>query len=268
MIGRLRLALALAWVALATAVLVPPQMLAMRTGWWSENAVRGLWHRIVVRALGFRVHVTGALATERPLLVCCNHVSWTDISVLASLYDLSFIAKADLNGWPVLGRLFRLQRAIYVEREARRRSGEQAETLASRLTQGDAIVLFPEGSTDDGNLLLPFKSTLFAAAGMAAARHPGKAIHIQPAAICYARLHGLPMGRMHRPVAAWIGDEDFIPHVGRLLRSGGFDVEVRFGEPIAFPAGTERKAMAARVEAEVRALFAQTLCNPAGGRGK
>ena len=114
MIGRIRLVVALSSVVVSTLVLTPFHLLAMKTGWYGENRVRGLWHRINVKALGIRIHQHGAMTEKRPLLIASNHISWTDIEVLASLFDISFIAKSDIDGWPVIGKLFRLQRPVYV----------------------------------------------------------------------------------------------------------------------------------------------------------
>src|SRR4030095_9702864 len=95
-----------------------------------------LWHRIVVRALGIRVTVHGTLAPERPLMLASNHISWTDILVVSSIAKVCFIAKSELGGWPIFGTLARLQRTVFVERERRRKSGEQASELAGRLAGG------------------------------------------------------------------------------------------------------------------------------------
>src|SRR5690606_36985320 len=179
-----------------------------------------------------RVRIHGTMSGARPLLLAANHVSWTDIMVLGAFNNLAFIAKSEMAGWPVLGSLARLQRTVFIERERRRKSGEQASEIAARLAAGDAMVLFAEGTTGDGNLLLPFKSTLFGAANIAIAEGGTDKVFIQPVAIAYTRLHGLPMGRQHRVVAAWIGDMDLVPHIGRLLAEGAVDVEVHFGEPL------------------------------------
>jgi lyso-ornithine lipid O-acyltransferase len=85
-------------------------------------------------------------------------------------------------------------------------------------------------------------------------------------AIAYTRLHGLPMGRQFRGKAAWIGDEDLIPHLGALLREGGVDVEVHFGEPVPFTTKTNRKQVARIAEQRVRALMSEALAGPAGAR--
>jgi lyso-ornithine lipid O-acyltransferase len=262
MIGWARLVIALSCVLLATLLLVPVQLLAMRTGWFSENFARGLWHRVNVKALGFRIHVVGEMTAQRPLLIASNHISWTDIEVMASLFDMTFIAKSDIDAWPGVRRLFRLQRPIYVERTRRRKTGEQAGEIAERMAGDQPIVLFPEGTTGDGNMILPFKTSLFGAASLAIDSGVRETVHIQPVAIAYTRIHGVPMGRLHRPLAAWIGDTELWPHLADLLRGGGIDVELHFGEPVAFTAGTSRKEATRLVEIRVRSMLQAALRNP------
>jgi 1-acyl-sn-glycerol-3-phosphate acyltransferase len=247
MIGRIRMFVALLFVAASTLILVPLQLLSMKTGLYRENRILRIWHRMILSALGYRVHVSGAMAEKRPLLIASNHISWTDIMVLGSIVDVSFIAKSEMAGWPLIGRLSKLQRTVFI---------------AARLARNDVMVLFAEGSTGDGNLLLPFKSTLFGAAAMAIGEGAVEHVFIQPVAIVYTRLHGLPMGRQHRRVAAWIGDQDLAPHIGELLAEGAIDVEVRFGEPLEFSAGTSRKAAAKLVEQRVGAMMQDALRSP------
>jgi 1-acyl-sn-glycerol-3-phosphate acyltransferase len=262
MIGKIRLVVALSSVVASTLLLVPFQVLAMKTGWYSENLVLGLWHRIVVKALGLRIHQQGAMTEKRPLLIASNHISWTDIEVMASLFDVTFIARSDIDGWPVIGALCRLQRPVYVERGRKRKAGEQASDIAKRLAAGRPIVLFAEGSTGDGNMLLPFKSTLFGAAGMAIAEGVAEKVYIQPVALTYTRIQGIPMGRQHRPLVSWIGDAELVPNLKGLLSEGAIDVEVRFGEPVEFSAGSSRKEMTRAVEAQVYAMMQSALRDP------
>jgi 1-acyl-sn-glycerol-3-phosphate acyltransferase len=262
MIGRIRLVGALACVVVSTLVLVPLQLIAMKTKLWSEWRVLRLWHRVNCRALGFRIHQKGELTDKRPLVVASNHVSWTDISVIGSRCDVSFIAKADMEGWPVMGWLAKLQRTIFIERERRRTSGVQASEIARRLADGEAVVLFAEGTTGDGNLILPFKSTLFGAATMALQEGAVDKVYIQPLTIAYTRVQGMPMGRRDRPLAAWIGDTGLTPHAVALLKEGAVDVELHFGEAIEFSAGDNRKEATRRAEAEVRTMLHAALGNP------
>ena len=204
----------------------------------------------------------GTLAAMRPLLIASNHVSWTDISVLGSMVDASFVAKSEVAGWPVIGWLSSLQRCVYVDRDRRRKAGDQAGEIAGRLSARQAIILFAEGSTGDGNRMLPFKSTLFGAAARAIAERCGRhRLHPARGACLYAAARHAD-GAAHRPLAAWIGDQDLLPHARALLLEGGIDVEVHFGEPVAFSAGASRKAVAAEVESRVAAMFEAALADP------
>ncbi|WP_137929402.1 lysophospholipid acyltransferase family protein [Mesorhizobium comanense] len=266
MIAKIRIFLALGLVAAGTLVLVPLQLLSMKTGWWPETVILKIWHRLILRALGMRVHVKGALSDKRPLLVASNHISWTDIMVLGSFADVKFIARADMEGWPLIGMLSKLQRTVFIERERKRTSGDQASEIANRMSRGDAMVLFAEGSTGDGNAVLPFKSTLFGAASMAISEGAAQEVFIQPVAIAYTRLHGVPLGRRHRPIAAWIGDEDLMPHLKVLMAGGALDVEVHFGEPIAFSKGSNRKETARLMESRVREMMEAALADPMPSR--
>jgi 1-acyl-sn-glycerol-3-phosphate acyltransferase len=266
MIKKIRIFLALALVVASSLVLVPLQILSMKTGLWPETFILKIWHKMILKALGMRVHVKGTLSSERPLLVAANHISWTDIMVLGSMVDVKFIARADMAGWPLIGMLSKLQRTVFIERERKRSSGDQASEIADRMAKGDAMVLFAEGSTGDGNVILPFKSTLFGAASMAISEGTAQTVFIQPVAIVYTRLHGVPLGRRHRPIAAWIGDEDLMPHLKVLMAEGAVDVEVHFGDPVAFSKGSNRKETAKRMEWQVREMMQAALADPRSSR--
>lgn len=263
MIGTIRVVFALLLVALVTIVLAPLQYSAVKLGWPRPTVVPLLWHRIALKALGVRVRVKGALSADRPLLIAANHVSWIDIVAIGATAPVSFIAKSETAGWPFAGWLARMQRTVFVEREKRRKAGEQASDIGRRLAAGDVMVLFAEGSTSDGNMILPFKSTLFGAAKMALDEGAAERVLIQPLAIAYTRLHGLPMSRRHRALVSWIGDGELVPHVKMLLLEGGVDVELHFGEPFAFDKATQRKHVASRAELQVRAMQATANRHPA-----
>jgi len=260
-IAWLRILAGLGVVALVTPVLFAWQVVAVALGGNGSGATR-LWHRMVIRLLGYRIHVHGQMSAKRPLLIVANHISWTDIMVMGSIADVYFISKSELAGWPIIGYLARWQRTIFVERERKGKSAEQAGEIGQRLAKGDPMVLFAEGTTHDGNRIAPFKSSLFGAASIAIATGEVETVHIQPVAIAYTRLHGMPMGRQHRSHVAWIGDSTLVPHIKDLLGEGGIDVEVHFGEPIEFGPGASRKAIAAEVERQVRAMMVAALADP------
>ncbi len=180
-----RLALYLVW----TLGLMPVQGvgLALRRPW--SRRLPTVYHRGCCRMLGFRVRVVGAPTAARPALFAANHVSYTDIMVLGSLIAGSFIAKAEVAGWPLFGWLAKLQRTVFVDRQMRN-TRQQRDAMIERLAMGDALILFPEGTSSDGNRVLPFKSALFSAAENMIAP-----IAVQPVSIAYTRLDGIPLGR-------------------------------------------------------------------------
>ncbi|MBL8581922.1 MAG: 1-acyl-sn-glycerol-3-phosphate acyltransferase [Rhizobiaceae bacterium] len=254
----MRIAVPLAGVALVTLALFPVQLLAQYFGWGIRHPIARLWHGTVLWAVGVRVRRVGAQGSGRPLLIAANHVSWTDVMAIGSVADVTFIAKAEVKQWPLIGPIARLQRTVFVERDRKRSSGAQAGAVAERLGGGEAVVLFAEGTTSDGTFLLPFKSTLVGAAAIAAGGGHDT-VFVQPVAIAYTRLHGMAMGRRERSITGWIGDEELVPHLMGLLGRRAFDAEVRFGEPIAFRKGMDRKQVTREAEAAVRTMLAEAL---------
>lgn len=251
-----RLGLAVLAVGLATLVLVPAHFFAGRAGLRATAPIARLWNRIALGALGWRVRVKGRPAEARPLLIAANHVSWGDVVAMAAFCDVAFIAKSEVAGWPLFGLLAKLHDTVFIERERRSTARAQALNIAGRLERGDALVLFPEGTTADGNALLPFKSSLFGALDFAA--EDGRAVTVQPLAVAYTKLYGLPMGMAGRTVASWIGERSLGFHLWLLARHGPLDLELVFGEPLPVM-GVGRKAVAAEAEAAVRRLLAETL---------
>jgi 1-acyl-sn-glycerol-3-phosphate acyltransferase len=215
-----------------------------------------LFHRVFVALFGLRVTQSGTPpGEEEPALVLSNHVSWLDIIVLGSLRPLSFVAKSEIAGWPVVGTLARLQRTVFIDRARRADTANVNATVAQRLARGDLIVLFAEGTTGDGTRLLPFRSSLVGAARAAVAGEGPARIRLQPLAITYPRRNGLPLVRAERPEVAWYGDMDLAPHLAAFFDGGPIDVHVVWGAPIAVEAGTDRKRATALAEASVRAAL-------------
>ncbi|MFZ1815494.1 MAG: 1-acyl-sn-glycerol-3-phosphate acyltransferase [Rhizobiaceae bacterium] len=256
MAAHLRLILVVIIVLAVTAVLAPIQLLAWRMHSPTSRYLPLLWHRITLKLVGTRVHVAGRIPRERPLLIVSNHVSWSDILILGSVMELCFIAKAEVRTWPGISVLARLQRTVFVDRERRRDSANQANTIAKRLLEGDAMVLFAEGTTGDGNRVGSFKSALFGAAQAALTDSHLERVTIQPVALAYTRLFGMPLGRFHQTRASWPGDMALGPHLKRFLLDGAYDVEVVFGQPMEFTSESSRKEVAQRTQMAVRKSFA------------
>ncbi|MEE9313988.1 MAG: lysophospholipid acyltransferase family protein [Rhizobiaceae bacterium] len=259
MIGNLRFGLVVLAVFLILLILLPLHLIALlfaKLGWtWLAGLLPVIFHRVVLLLFGVRLTIDGRLAKGRPLLLVSNHVSWLDIIVLAAVAPLSFVAKAEMASWPIFGALAKLQRTVFIKREARRKAGEQASDIANRMSAREIMVLFPEGTTSDGHGLLPFKTPLFEAAKMALANSPVEEAIVQPVAIDYTHLHGLPLGRALQRHVAWPGEiglgESLIP----LVREGALDVTVHVGEPIALTESSNRKVIAAQAENSIRKML-------------
>ncbi|MBV8766271.1 MAG: 1-acyl-sn-glycerol-3-phosphate acyltransferase [Hyphomicrobiales bacterium] len=213
----------------------------------------------VGKVLGLRVIVKGEIARAAPVLVVSNHVSWIDIIVLGGLVPLSFVAKSEVAGWPIIGTLARLQRSIFVDRTRRTMTADIARSIGHRLVAGDTIVLFGEGTTGDGNRVLPFRPALLASVreAMSASGAGGAPILVQPLSIVYSGLDGLPLGRADRPSVAWYGDMSLGSHLLRLLAIGPIDVTLCFGNAFEVAHG-DRKVLANRLGHAVREMAAQT----------
>jgi 1-acyl-sn-glycerol-3-phosphate acyltransferase len=197
------------------------------------------------RFLAFAARSFGAdLRVEGPVprggLIAANHLSWLDILLIGGATGCAFVGKAELRAVPVVGRLCRINRTVFVARGDRAGVGAQVAALRAGLAQGPVCV-FPEGTTGDGRALLPFKPALFAALD---AGPPGVCLH--PARIDY----GAATGDL-----AWVGDEPGMSHARRVLgRRGRFAACLRFADPVDPAVVAGRKALAAEARARVAAL--------------
>ncbi len=246
-------------LALYTVLAGPLQLVAIRRGWGLARILPVVWHRIALAALGGRVRTHGRLAADRPLLVLANHVSWLDIVVIGSRHPVSFVAKADVAGWPVFGTLARLQRTVFVDRLRRSRTGETVAELGRRLAEGDAMVLFAEGTSHTGERVLPFRPALVGAVREAITAADGRhrAVALQPLAIAYVRREGVRLGRVGRRRYAWIGDAELLDNIRAVIAGGRFEVELRYAPVRGLDGAADRKQATRAAERTVGAMLAR-----------
>lgn len=246
--GPLRAATILTAFAALTAPLMPLQYVLLKMAPKAARKLPFWYHRAVCRLLGIRTRVDGQVARDRPVLIVANHVSWLDIPVLSAVAPLSFIAKKEVGTWPVVSSLARLQRTVFVDRARRTTVGHVASEMRNRLDQGDVLVLFAEGTSTDGNRVLPFKTALFAAAF--SDENPD--VCVQTLSLTYTRLHGIPIGRADRNLIGWYGDMEMGDHAWSLLKAGPIDVRISVGAPIPLSEFADRKQLAEHTEKAVR----------------
>ncbi len=250
----LRIALVAVWTLLAMPV---QAVFLLRPGRAKERFAQTYWHG-VARILGLKLRVVGELAAARPALFISNHSSWVDIVALGAVLPGCFVAKGDVATWPVISWVARLGRTIFVSRARDTVAKEQRE-LEGRLAAGDNIILFPEGTTSDGNRVLPFSSAFFTLAFCPA--RPA----VQPVTIVYDKLDGLPVRRADRAEIAWYGDMELAPHFLQLARRRGFRATIVLGPPVATAPPMNRKTLSATLESEIAATAAALRQNRLGG---
>jgi len=224
-----------------TLILLPAHLfgLAFQTPLRERIPVR--YHNGLGRILGLHIEASGSRFTGvEPVLYVANHSSWLDIVVLSCVIPGSFVSKAEVQNWPIFGLLARLQRSIFIERRAKLAANHRDE-ISDRLGAGDKLILFPEGTSSDGNRVLPFKSALFAVAERS---FGGVPLMVQPVSVAYTKLDHMPIGRHHRPLLTWYGDMALGGHLWRMLGLGPSTVSVTFHAPISIAEHKNRKALA------------------------
>ena len=251
--------IAVAFVVL-TLALLPFQLIGLFFDLRLQRSVPHLYHRILCALIGIRIREVGQRSAASPALILSNHVSWLDICVITALAPVVFVAKSEVARWPVFGWLAKLQRTVFINRQARHQTGAATREIASRLVGGDAVVLFAEGTSSDGIHVLPFRSSLVGAVHHAL----GDSTHhthvtVQPMSLAYVRFGGLPVGRALRERVAWYGDVELIPHLIHVLAAGAIDVTVSWGEAKAHDMSADRKAIARESEQSVRRMTTAAL---------
>ena len=186
------------------------------------------FHKGFLKILNINIHLTGKISTEKPGLIVSNHASWLDISILSSLTNISFIAKSEVSSWPLFGFLAKLQDTLFIERKIIK-AGLQRDQIKKIISNGKRLVLFPEGTSSDGNRVLNFKSSLLS---IVDSKEDSKNYIIQPLTICYKKINGLPLSRSERPFIAWWGDMGLMGHLFNLIKLGRIDIYVIAHIPI------------------------------------
>ncbi len=205
---------------------------ATRSTWLKRSSSR------VLRVFRVRVRAVGKIPSSG--LLVCNHLSYLDVLLLASLAPCVFVAKSDVKHWPVFGWFARLAGTVFVHRERRTQTAQARDEIEAALRTGVVVVLFPEGTSSGGETVLPFKSSL-----------------LEPAA---RQTHSLTAGLLRyelgdgdasEEVCYW-KDMTLVPHLVNLLSKRAVRATVGFTE--LREGSTHRKELARQLHFEVLSL--------------
>lgn len=179
--------------------------------------LRRWWFVRACRILGLRVRRIGR-PTPHPALFVANHLSWLEVLALGSAAPLSFVAKSEVSRWPLIGSLAASAGTLFLRRGSARAAARSVEQAVLRIAGGESVCVFPEGTSTAGESVLPFKASLFEAAALLGCE-------VQPVCVYYPREAGAAA------VAPFIGDDEFLPHLLRVLAEEEIVVELRFAPP-------------------------------------
>ena len=213
----------------------------------ADAATQTRWRQRLSRRLLRTMHVSverhGAVP-EGGLLVS-NHLGYLDVLAYGSMIDGTFLSKAEVAEWPLLGPLTRAVGTLFVERGSARSTAKANREIAALLEKGEQVLIFPEGTSSGGDGLLPFQSPFFDAP-----QRTGKPVW--PAAVAYRA--ALSHGTVPERVCYW-GDMVIGPHLFGLLCVRSIEATVCFGATAI--AVADRRTGATEAQAAIERLYAE-----------
>lgn len=206
----------------------------------AEKEVRvTAWSRSLLEKIGIELRVLGQPAPSGPMLLVANHISWLDISAMHAARYCHFVSKAAIRDWPIVGTLSDATGTLYVERESRRDALRVVQRMADALRAQQVVAVFPEGTTSDGQTLLPFHPNVLQAAIAAD-------VPLQTVALSY-----LDRASGQRSLAAsFIGDQTLVGSVWRVFTAPPLTVVLDYGVPQRAN-GRDRRAWALDAQADI-----------------
>ncbi len=204
--------------------------LEQRAVWLKKTCAR------VLRSLGITWRVEGQ--PPRSGLVVSNHLSYLDIPIISATMPCFFVAKMEVDRWPIFGKAARSGGTIFLDRSSLASAMSAADQITERLKLPIPVLLFPEGTSTDGAQVLRFHSRLI---------DPATSIG---APITTAAIRYVIEGGVEERELCWYGDESFATHLWQVLGVAGFSAHLHFGEPQMY---TDRREASDRTHDEIAA---------------
>jgi 1-acyl-sn-glycerol-3-phosphate acyltransferase len=201
--------------------------------------------------LSIRARVEGT-PPDPPFFLVSNHLSYLDIIVLFSLVKTTFISKAEVRHWPVLGFMAHTLGILFIRRRNKMDVARVNTEVAKQIDRFKGVVLFPEGKTTSGDSVLPFKPSLL--------EHPATSdLPVHYCMLSYQTAEGQPSAR---ECVYWWNDEPFGEHIFNFARLKGTEVTVRFGQDPVH--SSDRKELAEELHKRVGQAYRIHLSEQAG----
>ena len=211
-----------------------------------------IFQKLIIWLLSVRIECEGKTNKSNDCnLYISNHLSYLDIPILGSKYPVRFVAKSEVENWPLFGFLAKLGRTIFISRN-RSDSLDQKKKIVKSLSSDEKIFIFPEGTTSDGNRVLDFKSSTFSAL-------EGQNYIIQPMVIIYSDLNEIPINRWLRPAIAWYGDMDLKPHLSKLTSLRSIKVRLIYLDKVNTNKFSSRKDLSKYLENKIKKVYSSAL---------
>lgn len=200
------------------------------------------WCRVVAAILGMRMETRGSPPVA-PFFLVSNHLSYTDIILIAAQLPAVFVAKAEVAGWPLVGGICRSVDTQFIDRQNKRDIPRVMGEIEKIMRDGRGVVIFPEGTSTSGDSVLRFKPSLLEIAARSGI----------PVSYACVRYETPPGSEPARTSVCWWGGTGFLDHILKLVRLPWFRARLTFGaEPIE---ATDRKELASRLHAAVSGNF-------------
>ena len=207
-----------------------------------QSARVQVWALAFLGHAGITLEIRGQPPITGPVLLVSNHISWLDIPVMHAARHCRFVSKSDVKDWPLVGTLATAAGTLYIERSSRRDALRMVRLMQDALIANEVLAVFPEGTTGDGRVVLPFHANLLQAAISADAP-------VQAVGLCFVdKASG---ETSHAP--SYIGDETLLGSIWRTVSAPPIVAVVNYGEP-EWAEGRDRRAWSEQLRSTVNGL--------------
>ena len=245
----LRLFFILFCLSIFIVITIPIQSLFNIFKFELKNIYPLFFYKVIKNIVGINIDTEGLKKNYKKntgILYVANHVSWFDILCLGSILNARFIAKREVASMGIFGFLARLSNTFFIDNSNKNMVFQYNEFIREKLINGESLILFPEGTTSDGNSIGKFKSSLFECLNS----NEG-VINVQPISICYVRKNNIPMGIYSRRFIAWIGEISMVNSMKEFLSSGTITVSLIFHPQVSMENFKDRKELSSFCENQI-----------------